>query len=148
MLPESYTNLIHVTLLNEDVIISPVECTLTVNLSNLLWQTAAHRLVNEEVQSVDDPIGWAAFHANAQQPHDFDVTITSLLPLFPDDSKYVAAIRHLMDFDFIGDISIKKRTEVFLLLLNIKILIIFCLKNTPFFLTFQIFWGENIYIMF
>ena len=46
-LPESYTNLIHVTMLNEDVIISPVECTLTVNLSNLLWQTAAHRLVNE-----------------------------------------------------------------------------------------------------
>ena len=50
------------------------------------------------VQSVDDPIGWAAFHANAQQPRDFDVTITSLLPLFPDDSKYVATIRHSMDF--------------------------------------------------
>ena len=71
---------------------------LTVNLSNLLWQTAAHQLVNEEVQSVDDPIGWAAFHDNAQQPRDFYVNITSLLPLFPDDSKYVATIRHLMDF--------------------------------------------------
>ena len=79
-LPESYTNLIHVPLLKKDVITSPVECTLMVNLLNLLWQTAAHRLVNEEVQSVDDPIGWAAFHANAQQPRDFDVTITPLLP--------------------------------------------------------------------
>ena len=61
------------------------------------WQTTAHRLVSEAVQSVDDPIGWAAFHANAQQPRDVDVTITSLLPLFPDDSKYVAMIRHSMD---------------------------------------------------
>ena len=85
------------TLLKKDVIISPVECMLTVSLSNLLWQTAAHRLVNEQVQSVDDPIGWAAFHANAQQPRDFDVTITPLLPLFPDDSKYVATIHHSMD---------------------------------------------------
>ena len=97
-LPESYTNLIDLTLRKKDVIISPVERTLTVNLSNLLWQTAAHRLVTDEVQGVDDPIGWAAFHANAQQPRYFDVTIISLLPLFPDDSKYVATIRHSMDF--------------------------------------------------
>ena len=61
------------------------------------WQTTAHRLVSEAVQSVDDPIGWAAFHANAQQPRDVDVTITSLLPLFPDDSKSVAMIRHSTD---------------------------------------------------
>ena len=77
---------------------SPVECTLTVNLSNLLWQTAAHRLTTDEVQSVDDPIGCAAFRANAQQPRDFDVTITSLLPLCPDDSKFVVTIRHSMEF--------------------------------------------------
>ena len=53
--------------------------------------------MSEEAQSVDDSIGWAAFHANAQQPRDFDVTITSLLPLFPDDSKSVAMICHSMD---------------------------------------------------
>ena len=53
--------------------------------------------MSEAVRSVDDPIGWAAFLANAQQPGDFDVTITSLLPLFPDYSKYVAMIRHWMD---------------------------------------------------
>ena len=61
------------------------------------WQTAAHRLVSEAVQIVDDPIGWVAFHAIAQQPRDFYVTNTSLLPLFPDDSKSVAMIRHSMD---------------------------------------------------
>ena len=104
-LPESYTNLTHVTLLKKDVIISPMECTLTSDgqlvksaiADEKKWQTAAHRLVREEAQRVDDPIGWAAFHANAQQPRDFDVTITSLLPLFPDDSKSVAMIRHSMD---------------------------------------------------
>ena len=55
-LPESYTNLTNLTLRKKYVIICPVECTLTVNLSNLLWQAAAHRLVDEELQSVDDPI--------------------------------------------------------------------------------------------
>ena len=39
----------------------------------------------------------------------------------------------------------KKRTEAFLLLLNINFFIIFCLKNRKN-LTFQIFWGENIII--
>ena len=104
-LPESYTNLTHVTLLKKDVITSPMECTLTSDgqlvksaiADEKKWQTAAHRLVREEAQSVDDPIGWAAFHANAQQPRHFYVTITSLLPLFPDDSKSVAMIRHSMD---------------------------------------------------
>ena len=103
--PEAYTNLAHVTLLKKEVIISPMECTLT-NDGQLVksaiadekkWQTTAHRLVSEAVQSVDDPIGWAALHANAQQPRDVDVTITSLLPLFPDDSKSVAMIRHSTD---------------------------------------------------
>ena len=61
-----------------------MECTLTsdgqlvnsATVDDKKWQTVAHRLVSEAVQSVDDPIGWAAFHANAQQPHNFDVTIT------------------------------------------------------------------------
>ena len=104
-LPEAYTNLARVALLKKEVIISPMECTLirdgqlvkSAIADEKKWQTATHRLVNEEVESVDDPIGWAAFHANAQQPRHFDVTITSLLPLFQDYSKYVAMIRHSMD---------------------------------------------------
>ena len=57
-----------------------------------------HRLISEDVQSIHDPIGWSAFHANAREPRDIDVTITYLLPLFPDDSKSVVMIRHSMDF--------------------------------------------------
>ena len=75
------------TLLKKEVIISPMECTLTSDgqlvksaiADEKKWQTAAHRLVSEEVQSVDVPIGWAAFHVNAQQPCEFDVTILAVL---------------------------------------------------------------------
>ena len=41
--------------------------------------------MREEAQSVDDPIGWAAFHANAQQPRDFPGQVPVLTldqPLF------------------------------------------------------------------
>ena len=106
-LPESYTNFTHVTLLKNYVIISPMECTLSSDgqlvksaiADEKKWQTAAHRLVNEEVQSVDDPIGGTECHAKAQQPLDFDVTITSLLLLFSDDSKSVAVIHHSKDVE-------------------------------------------------
>ena len=94
-LPEAYTNLAHVTLLKKEVLIFPMECTLTsdgqlvesATVDEKKWQTTAHRLVGEAVRSVDDPIGWAAFLAIAQKPDDFHVAITSLLPLFPDYSK-------------------------------------------------------------
>ena len=61
------------------------------------WQSNTRRLISEAVHSVDDPISWAAFHSNQEPPHDFEVTIGSLLPLFLDDSKSVAMIRHAMD---------------------------------------------------
>ena len=63
------------------------------------WQSNARRLISEGIHSVDDPISWAAFYSNQEPPHDFEVTrpIGSLLPLFPDDSKSVAMIRHAMD---------------------------------------------------
>ena len=55
-----------------------------------------HRLISESVHSSDDPISWVAFHSYQELPHDFEVTIGSLLPLFPDDSKSVAIIHHAM----------------------------------------------------
>lgn len=45
-------------------------------------------------------ISWAAFHASlqvSQLPEDRNVALTSLLPLFPDEAKSVAMIRHSMD---------------------------------------------------
>jgi len=104
-LPESYTTLIPVSVKKKDPNIPVLDGTLTSAAQPVKfaieeekkWQKTTHRLVKEEVQSIDDPIGWAAFHANTQQPRDFDITITSLLPLFPDDSKSVAMIRHSID---------------------------------------------------
>ena len=61
------------------------------------WQSNTCQLISEGVHSVDGPIAWAAFHSNQEPPHDFEVTIESFLPLFPDDLKSVAKIRYAMD---------------------------------------------------
>ena len=50
------------------------------------WESNTRRLIREVVHSVDDPISWAAFYSHQEPPHDFEVTIGSLPPLFPDDS--------------------------------------------------------------
>jgi hypothetical protein len=105
-LPESYTSLTPVTVRKKDPAVPITAGLLTSNSSSLLdaaledekkWQKTTQQLLRQEVQSIDDPIAWAAFHSSAQPPRNFDVTITTLLPLFPDDSKSVAMIRHSMD---------------------------------------------------
>lgn len=45
----------------------------------------------------DSNISWAAYHANRQPVPEHPPAITALLPLFPDDSKSVAMIRHALD---------------------------------------------------
>ena len=88
----------------QDVVIPTTQSTLTcdhelVNTAideEAKWQSNTRRLISEGIHSVDDPISWAAFHSNQEPPHDFDVTIGSFLPLFPDDSKSVAMISHVM----------------------------------------------------
>ena len=42
-------------------------------------------------------ISWAAFYSYQEPPHDFEVSIGSLLPLFPDDSKSMAMILRAME---------------------------------------------------
>ena len=50
-----------------------------------------------QVVTHDSNISWAAYHAS-QQPNDCHTpAITAMLPLFQDDSKSVAMIRHSMD---------------------------------------------------
>ena len=103
-LPESYTMLTPVTV-KKDPIIPPTEGALTCDGALVgaameeeqKWQSNTRRLISETVQTVQDPISWAAYHSIAQEPHKFEVTIGSLLPLFPDDSKSAAMIRHSMD---------------------------------------------------
>ena len=104
-LPESYTSLTPVTARKKDPAVPMTTGRLTSDRSLLdaalkdekKWQKSTQRLIRQEVQSIDDPIAWAAFHISAQARRNFDVTITSLLPLFPDDSKSVAMIRHSTD---------------------------------------------------
>jgi hypothetical protein len=104
-LPETYTILTPVAFKKKDPEIPETTGPLTCNTAPLeaaledetKWQKNTQRLINQQVQNIDDPIAWAAFHSNEKQSRNFDVTITSLLPLFPDDSKSVAMIRHSMD---------------------------------------------------
>ena len=85
-LPESYKTLTAVTA-KQGVVIPPTQSTLTcdpelVNTAveeEAKWQSNTRRLISEGVHSVDDPISWAAFHSNQEPPHDFEVTIGSLL---------------------------------------------------------------------
>ena len=44
----------------------------------------------------DSNLSWAAYHANKQSGQEHQPAVTSL-PLFPDDSKSVAMIRHSMN---------------------------------------------------
>lgn len=104
-LPESYTNVTQVTVRNKDPAVPLMTGVLTSSSSALnaaleeekKWQNNTQRLVLEEAQTIEDPIAWAAFHSSAQPQRNFDVSIASLLPLFSDDSKSVAMIRHSMD---------------------------------------------------
>ncbi|KAL5005325.1 hypothetical protein ScPMuIL_018781 [Solemya velum] len=51
------------------------------------------------LEDVDDNtnLSWAAYHAKNQEDREVIPAISALLPLFPDDSKSVAMIRHSMD---------------------------------------------------
>ena len=88
-----------------DVVIPPTQSTLTcdpelVNTAieeEVAWQSNTCRLISEGVHSVDDSISWSAFHSYHEPPQDFEVTIGYLLPLFLDDLKSVAMMRHVMD---------------------------------------------------
>ena len=45
----------------------------------------------------DSNISWTAYHADRQPAQDISTSITAMLPLFHEDSKSVAMIRHSMD---------------------------------------------------
>lgn len=53
---------------------------------------------SDTLQARDENISWAAYHASLQPPtSESSVALTSLLPLFHDEAKSVAMIRHAMD---------------------------------------------------
>ncbi len=53
-------------------------------------------IVTEEVDD-DLSITWSAHHAAEQRSKEFEVSITSLLPLLRDQAHSVATIKHVMD---------------------------------------------------
>ena len=50
----------------------------------------------DELESTD-AISWAAYHASLQPEPEFMPSITALLPLFTEESKSVAMMRHSLD---------------------------------------------------
>jgi hypothetical protein len=63
------------------------------------WLEDVRVLMSNDTFEGDGKVSWAAYHAAASQPSDEDSrqVVTSLLPLFRDEAKSVAMIRHSMD---------------------------------------------------
>lgn len=65
------------------------------------WLEHLRETIGGETLQEHETISWAAYHASSQastSPQDSsELAITSLLPLFSEDSKSVAMIRHAMD---------------------------------------------------
>jgi len=64
------------------------------------WLEHLKQVMCSDTLKEDEMISWAAYHANQQasgQTEDRNVDLTSLLPLFYDEAKSVAMIRHAMD---------------------------------------------------
>lgn len=62
------------------------------------WLADVHRTIDAQKADSDEPyISWAAYHASRQVDHEFYRGISTLLPLFPDDSKTAAMISHSLN---------------------------------------------------
>lgn len=102
-LPEYYTNVTAVSLHTKEPVILPTEDLPPANdallksavVEEQVWLEKTSKL-RGDVQSLDDPISWAAYHGNLQTKNIVP-SLNALLPLFPDDSKSIGMIRHSMD---------------------------------------------------
>jgi hypothetical protein len=62
------------------------------------WLDQMKTLLTNDTLNENDTVSWAAYHASLQPPiSENSVALTSLLPLFYDQAKSVAMIRHSMD---------------------------------------------------
>ena len=67
-----------------------------INLSFSRWLMTIEQRYLQAVDS-DSNISWVAYHASHQTAQDSPPTLGTMLPLFNEDSKSVAMIRHSMD---------------------------------------------------
>ncbi len=62
------------------------------------WLADVHITIGAQKADSDEPyISWAAYHASRHVDHEFSRGISTLLPLFPDDSKTAAMISHSLN---------------------------------------------------
>ena len=70
-------------------------------ISYCRWLEHLNQVLNmdTDVSPADQMISWAAYHASQQvtPPEDSEVALISMLPLFHDQAKSVAMIRHSMN---------------------------------------------------
>jgi hypothetical protein len=84
-----------------DIMLRPPLCFDAVYAQEVKWLDHVQQAINEHpdpLTAFDLDISWSAFHATSSTiVNECDVSITSLLPLFTEDSKSVAMLRHSMD---------------------------------------------------
>ena len=68
------------------------------------WLEQVKRAVDEETLPEGEMVSWSGYHASKQQQRNLKPAVSSLLPLFQDEAKSVAMIRHSMNI-------VKKATE-------------------------------------
>lgn len=68
----------------------------------LRWLEQMKTVMDSHTLQGDETVSWSAYHAGLQPPDvvpDSSVAITCMLPLFYDQAKSVAMIRHSMDVE-------------------------------------------------
>lgn len=63
--------------------------------TEIRWLQSVHQNIVDA--STNYNISWAAYHASLLPPQDPTSAISVIMPLFPDESKSAAMIRHSMD---------------------------------------------------
>ena len=106
-LPEADTNLPPVVLRDKDIPIPENHAETKGDLNALIYATKEEFQWLDTVMDIadregsfsgDKSVSWGAYHSSKQrQVEDAPLAMTSLLPLFPDQAKSVAMIRHSMD---------------------------------------------------
>ena len=61
------------------------------------WLTHVRETIRKDELDANEAISWAAYHARLQPEPEFMPSISALLPLFTEESKSVAMMRHSLD---------------------------------------------------
>ena len=106
-LPEAYTDVKPVNMLRQDWSVPDVQCPIKSDCQlipqaiekEVMWLEHVKTVLSNDCLQEDETVSWSAYHANQQSSliSEEAVAITSLLPLFYDQAKSLAMIKHSMD---------------------------------------------------